>query len=1041
MIPRRIIQTWKTRELPPRFGAAADRLRRLHPGFEYLLFDDPAVEQLVEAHYPEHLGLFRSFAFPIQRIDLFRMLAVHHLGGFYFDLDVELEEPIDELVVHRAVFPFECLNSDAILRRSGYDGIIGQYGFGACAGEPFLEKVVANMHRAARSPAWAAVPNALDPGAREQRIVLYTTGPVLVTRTYVDEPDLAEHITVLFSSRPTEPAGWHRFGRFGRHWMAGTWHGDPASSPGELTRFVVDYLARHRPSSLCVVGGDVPPALRSAAVRVDSVLDTMPPAARDPDAEIYLVNSGMQQWPARQRWLSRLFRDRPDAHVLLPLSGPEPGGAGSELAWFDPVELFRSSAGRVLRLRPPSQHPLIRALTVYDPAAPLVRLGRQNDGGYVICDGLAYDGFVSGGVADDLSFEDDFLRRHPALTGDAFDGSIARPPIEVERLRFHPRWIAGRCSERETDLRDLLRGRHRVFVKMDVEGAEYAWLAALSDDELGRISQLVIEFHLPFTAERWTVLERLARSHHLVRLHGNNYGATRRIGDVVVPEVLECTYVRKDGASLRPSRSPIPGPLDQPNCAVRPEIALAGPPYSADEGGGRSLAASSLADLGHFEWRQYSQNGEDGILDELLARCGETNRVCVEISVANGTECNTRLLRERGWTGLAVGTAAWARDVWVTADNVEALLHEADTPTELDVLSLDIDGNDLWVLAALWNSFRPRIVVVEYNAWVGPDEPLAIRYDPQHRWDGTDYFGASLQALTQLASARGYALVGCDTNGVNAFFVRDDVWARAMYRCGVPRHPSSWRALEPYPPQGQDRLRAAGVGRGRTRRTLERHWGPHRDVLAAVVRAAAGKRVLEIGPGATPFPAATEFVDWIARTELGDRPVHVVDVNRDRLPFDDRAFDFVYCRHVVEDLYDPIWLCREITRVGRAGYVEAPSPMAEYSRGVDGDPATWRGYMHHRYLVWSSGGELHFLPKYPIIEHLDLDIEPEVAELLAADPLHWNTYHFWDDTLATRLHRHDHEFQVQASYGEIIVAAIEASILENASIRDRHLAR
>jgi len=224
------------------------------------------------------------------------------------------------------------------------------------------------------------------------------------------------------------------------------------------------------------------------------------------------------------------------------------------------------------------------------------------------------------------------------------------------------------------------------------------------------------------------------------------------------------------------------------------------------------------------------------------------------------------------------------------------------------------------------------------------------------------------------------------------------------------------------------------------RPSLERRWGPHPGVLAAATRAAAGQRVLEVGPGATPFPPATDFVDWIARPELGERRGHVVDVNRERLPFDDRSFDFVYCRHVVEDLYDPSWLCREIARVGRAGYVEAPSPMVEYSRGVDGAPACWRGYMHHRYLVWSHEEVLHFLPKYPIIEHLDLDIEPEVLDLLAADALHWNTYHFWDGALTTKVLRHDHEFQVQSSYAGVIGSAIADAIRTNSRLRERLLA-
>src|SRR5437667_8989346 len=109
----------------------------------------------------------------------------------------------------------------------------------------------------------------------------------------------------------------------------------------------------------------------------------------------------------------------------------------------------------------------------------------------------------------------------------------------------------------------------------------------------------------------------------------------------------------------------------------------------------------------------------------------------------------------------------------------------------------------------------------------------------------------------------------------------------------------------------------------------EHHWSPWRPMQLVVGRMAQGRpRVLEIGPGRDPFGAATEFVDWHAWPELKGKPTHVLDVNQDRLPFEDKAIDFVYCRHTLEDLYNPMWLCREMSRVAKAGYVETPSPVA-----------------------------------------------------------------------------------------------------------------
>jgi hypothetical protein len=196
-------------------------------------------------------------------------------------------------------------------------------------------------------------------------------------------------------------------------------------------------------------------------------------------------------------------------------------------------------------------------------------------------------------------------------------------------------------------------------------------------------------------------------------------------------------------------------------------------------------------DLRAYERRVYSQNGEDGILQEILRRVGTAGRFFVEIGVESGRECNcARLVHEEGWHGLFVeadaeqfaGLAeryagrAGVRCVHATATsaNVEALLREADVPHEFDVLSIDIDGNDYWVWAAV-HGWRPRVVVIEYNAAHPPPVRWVMRENPEHRWDGTAYYGASLASLAALGRQKGYTLVATDSTGVNAFFVRDEL--------------------------------------------------------------------------------------------------------------------------------------------------------------------------------------------------------------------------------------------------------------------------
>jgi hypothetical protein len=117
---------------------------------------------------------------------------------------------------------------------------------------------------------------------------------------------------------------------------------------------------------------------------------------------------------------------------------------------------------------------------------------------------------------------------------------------------------------------------------------------------------------------------------------------------------------------------------------------------------------------------------------------------------------------------------------WVYAENINDLLKKYHVPHHFDLLSIDIDFNDYWVWKALDTSSRPSVIVAEINASLGSKESLAIAYDPDGRWDGTRYFGASLRAFYNLARQRGYSLVYMEFSGTNAFFIRDDKLEQCM---------------------------------------------------------------------------------------------------------------------------------------------------------------------------------------------------------------------------------------------------------------------
>ena len=224
-IPKRIIQTNKSLDLSLLEKAAVANIRLLNPDFEYLFFDDRQVEEFIDKEFPEYRSLFDSFPLPIQRYDFFRYLAVYRLGGFYLDMDVFLASNLSELLNYDCVFPFEALTINACLREDhNMDWEIGNYAFGASAGHPFLRAIIENCVSAQKDLEWVqtmarSVPRLFV----EDYMVLYTTGPLLVSRTLAMFPDVEKHVKVLFPDDVCDAKYWNRFGSFGVHLRQGGW--------------------------------------------------------------------------------------------------------------------------------------------------------------------------------------------------------------------------------------------------------------------------------------------------------------------------------------------------------------------------------------------------------------------------------------------------------------------------------------------------------------------------------------------------------------------------------------------------------------------------------------------------------------------------------------------------------------------------------------------------------------------------------------------------------------------------------------------------
>ena len=210
----------------------------------------------------------------------------------------------------------------------------------------------------------------------------------------------------------------------------------------------------------------------------------------------------------------------------------------------------------------------------------------------------------------------------------------------------------------------------------------------------------------------------------------------------------------------------------------------------------RQLAAGSAGTLASSEFQVYSQWGEDGIIQHLLRHVRVPRKLFIEFGVEDYTEANTRfLLVNDDWAGLVLdggeaNVGAIRRDeiywrhnlkavqAFITRENINDLFSEHGVTGEVGILSIDIDGNDYWVWEAC-DVVSPAIVIVEYNSRFGPERAVTVPYDPgfvRHKaHHSCAYYGASLAALVALGKRKGYAFVGSNSAGNNAFFVLRDL--------------------------------------------------------------------------------------------------------------------------------------------------------------------------------------------------------------------------------------------------------------------------
>ena len=198
-------------------------------------------------------------------------------------------------------------------------------------------------------------------------------------------------------------------------------------------------------------------------------------------------------------------------------------------------------------------------------------------------------------------------------------------------------------------------------------------------------------------------------------------------------------------------------------------------------------------DLLHWSARGYSQYGADGVIHKLFHDLGTTNKYYIEFGTQkDAVECNTRRLRETcGWKGLLMDGDNENEEInlhahFLTRENILLLFKRYRVPQFPDLLSVDIDGNDYHVLSTiLRGGYRPRVVIVEYNAQLGVELDRIKNYEPTSTWKMDCYLSASITSYFTLAKHYNYSVVASMLPDL--YWVRNDVLAKAAQRASISK--------------------------------------------------------------------------------------------------------------------------------------------------------------------------------------------------------------------------------------------------------------
>jgi mannosyltransferase OCH1-like enzyme len=219
-IPKIIIQTWKSEDIPDKYIKDILSLKKYNPDFEFKFFTDKDIVNFLSKNYPEYYTIYKKLPLKIQKIDYFRYVAIYHFGGFYFDLDILGLQPLNDLCDKSCIFPIDMHIKEDMCDQERYmfycknntKYLLGQYAFAAQPKHPFIKKIIEAINQNINK----FIADFDTEFGKTHEFVYKSTGPDLVTDVYLNYND-NDDITILY----------HRegqyFGNYAKHNFYGSW--------------------------------------------------------------------------------------------------------------------------------------------------------------------------------------------------------------------------------------------------------------------------------------------------------------------------------------------------------------------------------------------------------------------------------------------------------------------------------------------------------------------------------------------------------------------------------------------------------------------------------------------------------------------------------------------------------------------------------------------------------------------------------------------------------------------------------------------------